>query len=181
MKSNYSHREFVAISTALAAGLGFNLGAVATYAQERAPVFQTKLHKAVIVNEPREDELKRLKDAGFDGVEAGIIPPQEAEACRKAAEANGMRIHSVLRGWAEFNSPDETKVAQTFAVTEDALRAAQAYGAETVLLAPCCISGMKMPAPRQFDIGIDGWLTIEGGDLSLAEHSQRLDLIMAGK
>ncbi len=153
MKSNYSRREFLATSTALAAGLGFGLGALP--AQENAPEFKTKLHKAVIVNKPTEDELKRLKDAGFDGVEAGIIPPQEAEACRKIAEKSGMRIHSVLRGWAEFNSSDETKVAQTLAVTEDALRAAQGYGAETVLLVPCRIGGMKMPAPRQFSIEFD--------------------------
>jgi L-ribulose-5-phosphate 3-epimerase len=31
------------------------------------------------------------------------------------------------------------------------------------------------------DVGYDGWMTIEGGNLSLQEHSQRLDLILAGK
>jgi hexulose-6-phosphate isomerase len=66
-----------------------------------------------------------------------------------------MRVHSVLRGWAEFNSDDPAKVAKTLAVTEDALRAAQAFGADAVLLVPCRISGMKMPAPRQFDIQFD--------------------------
>ena len=30
-------------------------------------------------------------------------------------------------------------------------------------------------------IGYNGWLTIEGGDLSTAENSRRLDLIIAGK
>ena len=140
--------------------------------------------------------------------------------------------------WAEFNSDDPSKVEKTLAVTEDALRAAQAYGAETVLLVPCRISGMKMPGPRQFAIefdpksghltrvvagdnapyadylkahnhaidtsreavkrlipvaekcgvvialekvGYNGWLTIEGGDLSTEENSKRLDLIIAGK
>ena len=155
MKLNYSRREFLAASTALAARLGFGLGAVPARAQENPPAFKTKLHKALIVNKPSEDELKRFKDAGFDGVEAGIVPPQEAEVCRKVAEKCGMRIHSVMRGWAEFNSDDHSKVEKTFAVTEDALRAAQGYGAETVLLVPCRISGMKMPAPRQFAIEFD--------------------------
>ena len=91
----------------------------------------------------------------FDGDEAGIVPPQEAEACRKVAEKCGMRIHSVLRGWAEFNSDDQSKVDKTLAVTEDALRAAQAYGADAVLLVPCRIGGMKMPSPRQFAIEFD--------------------------
>jgi sugar phosphate isomerase/epimerase len=31
------------------------------------------------------------------------------------------------------------------------------------------------------DIGYNGWTSIEGGDLSLEEHSRRLDLILAGK
>ena len=30
-------------------------------------------------------------------------------------------------------------------------------------------------------VGYNGWMTIEGGNLSLEEHSQRLDLILAGK
>ena len=155
MKTNYSRRDFLATSTALAAGLGFGLGATASHAQAADPTFKTKLHKALIVGKPTEEELKRFKDAGFDGVEAGIVPPQEAEACRKVAEKCGMRIHSVLRGWAEFNSDDPSKVEKTFSVTEDALRAAQGYGAETVLLVPCRIGGMKMPAPRQFAIEFD--------------------------
>jgi hexulose-6-phosphate isomerase len=155
MKSNLSRRDFLATSTAIAAGLGLGLGAVPGYARQTAPAFKTKLHKALIVGKPAEDELKRFKDAGFDGVEAGIVPPQEAEACRKVAEKCGMRVHSVLRGWAEFNSDDPSKVEKTFAVTEDALRAAQGYGAETVLLVPCRIGGMKMPTPRQFAIEFD--------------------------
>jgi hexulose-6-phosphate isomerase len=155
MKTNYSRREFLTTSTALAAGVGLGLCAAPAQAQESPPAFKTKLHKALIVNKPTEDELKRLKDAGFDGVEAGIVTPQEAEACRKAAEKSGMRIHSVLRGWAEFNSDDQSKVDKTLAVTEDALRAAQAYGAAAVLLVPCRIGGMKMPAPHQFAIEFD--------------------------
>jgi hexulose-6-phosphate isomerase len=156
MKPSFSRRDFLTTSTALAAGLGLGLGAAPSHAREADPAFKTKLHKALIVGKPTEDELKRFKDAGFDGVEAGIVPPQEAEACRKVAEKCGMRIHSVMRGWAEFNSDDQSKVAKTLAVTEDALRAAQGYGAETVLLVPCRISGMKMPAPRQFAIEFDG-------------------------
>ena len=31
------------------------------------------------------------------------------------------------------------------------------------------------------EVGYNGWMTIEGGDLSLAENSKRLDLIIAGK
>jgi L-ribulose-5-phosphate 3-epimerase len=39
------------------------------------------------------------------------------------------------------------------------------------------------PAVRKAldEVGYNGWMTIEGGDLSLAENSKRLDLIIAGK
>ncbi len=184
MKSNLSRRDFLANSTTLAAGLAFGIGAVPGGARAAEPAFKTRLRKALIVHKPSEDELKRLKDAGFDGVEAGILPPQEAEACRQAAEKAGMRIHSVLRGWAEFNSDDPAKVEKTFAVTEDALRSAQAYGADAVLVVPCRIGGMKMPAPRQFAIEFDektGHLTrVVAGDNApyadyLKAHNHAID------
>lgn len=107
------------------------------------------------MDRPTEEGLRRLKDAGFDGVEAGILPPAEAEKCRAVAEQLGMRIHSVLRGWAEFNSPEASKVEATLKTTEDALRAAQAYGADAVLLVPCRIGGMAMPRPWEFLIDFD--------------------------
>jgi predicted xylose isomerase-like sugar epimerase len=77
------------------------------------------------------------------------VTPPKAEACRKVAEKCGMRIHSVLRGWAEFNSDDASKVEKTFAVTEDALRSAQGYGAETVLLVRC-LKNQPLPSPTSF-------------------------------
>lgn len=117
--------------------------------------FKTVLKKALIVQKPTEDVLKRMKDAGFDGVEAGVLPVSEAEKCRAIADKVGMKIHSVIRGWAEFNSPDQAKVEQSYKVTEDGILAAQAYGADAVLLVPCRISGMKMPAPWEFLIDYD--------------------------
>jgi len=184
MKSNFRRRDFLATSTVFAAGLGFGLGAAPGLARAADPAFKPKLRKALIVNKPTEEELTRLKAAGFDGVEAGILPPAEAEACRKAADQCGMRIHSVLRGWAEFNSDDPGKVTQSLAVSEDALRAAQAYGADAVLLVPCRISGMKMPAPREFAIEFDpktGHLTrVVAGDNApyadyLKAHNHAID------
>ena len=42
---------------------------------------------------------------------------------------------------------------------------------------------VRWPAVRQAlaRIGYEGWMTIEGGGLSPEEHSERLDLIIAGK
>jgi len=154
MKQHLSRRDFLAAT--FAAGIGLGFGTAASDAQSARRPFKTRLRKALIVDRPTEERLAQLKEAGFDGVEAGILPPAEAERCRAMAEKLGMRIHSVLRGWAEFNSADPGKVQATLKTTEDALRAAQAFGADAVLLVPCRIGGMKMPKPREFAIEFDG-------------------------
>lgn len=156
-----NRRHFLTSSAGLAAGVG--LGAdLASAAQTPAPTpaapappgarrqepappvssldFRTTLRKALIAA-PTEDDLKRMKDAGFDGVEGRVMPVPQAAQMREAAEKLGMRIHSVLYGWAEFNSPDRADVDRTFAESQAALQTAQAFGAETVLLVPCRIGG----------------------------------------
>jgi hexulose-6-phosphate isomerase len=154
MNQPLNRRDFLLASTTLAAGFGFGFGA-SSHAADAPAAFKTNLHKALIRSKPTEDEFKRLKDAGFEGVEAGVVPVREAEECRAIADKLGIRIHSVLRGWAEFNSSDSGKVESTFRISEDALRAAQGFGADTVLLVPCRIGGMKMPKPQEFAIEFD--------------------------
>jgi L-ribulose-5-phosphate 3-epimerase len=179
-----NRRHFLASSAGVAAGLGLNASAPAAQAPTapspaRAPrpapappvsslAFTTKPRKALIA-EPTEDDLKRMKDAGFDGVEGRVIPVPQAAKMREAADKLGMRIHSVLYGWAEFNSPDRSEADRTFAESEAALRTAQAFGAETVLLVPCRIGGqgagprrpgaggpaLRMPRPWEFRIEFD--------------------------
>ncbi len=157
MKQKYNRRDFLTASAALAAGLGLGLGPGSSQGRGAETTFQTKLHKALIRNRPAEDDLKRLKDAGFDGVEGSVIDPKEAEQCRAVADKLGMKIHSVMRGWAEFNSPDQGRFDKSFAVSEQALRTAQAFGADAVLLVPCRIGGggMKIPKPWEFFIEFD--------------------------
>src|SRR5512138_60310 len=115
-----NRREFIAAS--VTAGLSFGgspvRAAESTGAQSSgAPlVFQTKPHKALIAR-PTEDDLKRLKDAGFDGVEGrSSVTPEEAAKMRLAAAKLGLRIHSVLiDNWGQFNSPDPAVVERSFA------------------------------------------------------------------
>src|ERR1051326_7917316 len=101
MKHDFTRRRFLAASTLFTASLGVQFVSGFRKAQGAAPppAFNTRLHKALIISRPTEDDFRRLKDAGFEGVEGGVIPPQEAEKCRAVAEKLGMRIHSVLRGW----------------------------------------------------------------------------------
>ena len=145
---NVSRREFLAGSAA--AGLGLLAAGRGT-----AAPFKTKLHKALIRGLPNEGVLKPLKDAGFEGIECGSwdVKPDDAKAARDAAEKLGMRIHSVLRGWVNFNNPQRTP--GELASVETALRTAGAYGADAVLLVPCRTGGMPMPQPWEFDIAFD--------------------------
>jgi len=164
MKNDLSRRHFIATSAGLAAGcaagLASSLGLDAV-SRSRAALaeepsgFATKLHKSWLVGKPTEGDLKRIRDAGFEGVEAGIVGEKEAEECRAIAEKLGMRIHSVLRGWAEFNSPDKGKVEATLADTEKAILAAKGYGADAVLLVPCRVGGLKMPLAWEWQIDYD--------------------------
>jgi hexulose-6-phosphate isomerase len=119
-----------------------------------AAQFRTTLHKALI-GKPTEETLKGWKEAGFDGMETNVwnASPQDALAARKIAERVGMKIHAVMRGWANFNNPD--KAADDVASVETALKAAQGYGADAVLLVPCRVGGMAMPEPWEFDIEFD--------------------------
>ena len=128
--------------------------------------FKTKLRKALIAR-PTEDELTRMKAAGFEGVEARVLPPEDAAKMRAVADKIGMRVHSVLYGWAEFNSPDKSEVDRTFAESQAALRSAEAFGADAVLLVPCRIGprggrgapppadAMRMPRAWEFQIEFD--------------------------
>ncbi len=210
MSASVNRRGFVRASVSVAAGLGFgaaSVGAQATGAAPQTPPrapappvsslsFKTKLQKALIAP-PTEDDLRRIKDAGFDGVEARVMPPEQAAKMRRAAEKIGLRIHSVLYGWAEFNSADRSEVERTFAESQGALRTAEAFGADALLLVPCRIGArraaggappqgpaMRIPRAWEFQVEFDpknGHLTrVVYGDSSpyadyIAAHDHATD------
>jgi hexulose-6-phosphate isomerase len=123
-----------------------------------ARTFKTKLHKAMIVNKISEELLKPYKDAGFEGVELrGAQPEADAKAGREIMEKMGMRVHSIMRGWAEFNTKDPKKLEQTIDETAHCLRTAGWYGADAVLTVPCRVDAkaMKIPEPWEFKIEFD--------------------------
>lgn len=150
--STFRRRQFLA--TAGAASLSL-LGA----SPVPAATFKTAIKKAKIIGKPEEQALRDLKAAGFDGVEVSYLFDDETEArkTRDLIEGIGLKAHSVLRGWAEFNSDDPGQVAASYAVTEKALRTAHWLGAETILLVPCRVGGVGVviPQPWEFDIEFD--------------------------
>ena len=151
MGNEHSRRDFLAASAAAGVGL---LAAGHAHGME----YRTKLHKALI-GKPDEATLRKFKEAGFEGMESSAwkVTPEEAAAARKTAEAMGMRIHSVLRGWTNFNHPEKETVDADIASVQTAILGAQAYGADAVLLVPCKVGGKDMPIPEawEFDIEFD--------------------------
>jgi hexulose-6-phosphate isomerase len=147
----FSRRGFLMASAA--AGAASLLPTSMTAADE----LKGKLRKAMIIHAVTEKALEPLKAAGFEGVETNYYAATEDEAAnlKKNADKMGMRIHSVMRGWAEFNSSDPKKVDASLEDTRKALRAAKAYGADDILLVPCRVGDIPMPSPRDFDIEFD--------------------------
>jgi L-ribulose-5-phosphate 3-epimerase len=151
MRDPLTRRAFLATSAAAGAGL--------LAAQHLCAAPPTLPRKKALIGTPSAEAWERYRKAGFHGMEstAWNISPDEAAQHRKTAEQYGMRIHSVLRGWTNFNSPEADVVASDVASVETALKACQGYGADALLLVPCRLLDDKaaVPKPEQFDIALD--------------------------
>src|SRR5262245_51981799 len=103
-----NRRQFISRTTA--AGIFTMASGVALQAAN----FKGRIRKAKIVAEVTESALEPLKAAKFDGVETThVCPEEEAAKGRAVAEKLGMRVHSVLRGWVQFNSEDPKEVEES--------------------------------------------------------------------
>jgi len=150
-----SRRHFLG-AVAATASVGF-FHSLQAQEQSRASTGPSELYKARILSVPTDDDCAALKAAGFEGIEVTKWDTSldEARKCRLIAEKHGIRIHSVMRGWANFNQPNNFDGDVESVKT--ALRTASAYGADAILLVPCRIGGggMRMPEPWAFDIDFD--------------------------
>lgn len=142
MIEGMNRREFLAASAVAGAGLALAPAAA------RAAEFKTTLRKALIRGLPDDKTLADLKAAGFHGIEctAWSAAAADAEAARRRAEAQGMTIHAVLRGWCNVNDADAAKVQADIDSVKTSLRTAQLLGADAVLLVPCRVGG-TVPDP----------------------------------
>ncbi len=150
MTAGKTRREFLLTTAAVGAGL---LCSDVYATTEKQSTF-----KKAMIGKPTLKNLSKWKAAGFDGMESNVwdVSPDQAAAARKRAEQTGMRIHSVMRGWANFNSPDPAIVAKDIASVKTALRAAEAYGASTILLFQYrLLDRVPVPKPEEFDIEFD--------------------------
>ncbi len=157
MTRHISRRDFIR-TTALTAGLAaassyLTPGQNAAFAAEGAS-YKTELHKAWGVGAIDAKQIEHLASIGVEGVETSAwdVDPAQAREGRAICEANGIKIHSVMRAWTNVNTDSAAADVQT---VNRALRAAAAYGASTILLVPCRVGGFATPAPWDFDIEFD--------------------------
>jgi len=147
-----TRREFtvaLAASSAAAAAIGTRTARAAETG------FKTTLHKALIGGLPDEKRITSMKEAGFGGLECNAwkAEPAKAEAVRKVVDRLDFKVHSVLRGWTQFN--DAKAAPGHIETVETALRTSAILGADALLLVPCRVGGVPMPAPHEFQIEFD--------------------------
>jgi hexulose-6-phosphate isomerase len=153
-----TRREFIAGSAAAGAGVfaarAFAADASGGAAAPAGPAFKTTLRKAQIMGNIDEKKCQTFREAGFEGIEttAWSVTPEQAAAGRMVAEKSGLKIHSVMRAWVNFNNPKGAD--GDIASVEKALQAAAGYGADAILLVPCR-TGVKCPEPWQYDYELD--------------------------
>ncbi|HID22237.1 MAG TPA: twin-arginine translocation signal domain-containing protein, partial [Planctomycetaceae bacterium] len=101
METKISRRRFMTVAAATGVACGL------TTRTPAAP-WKTTLYKALI-GKPDRKTITQFKEAGFEGLETRDwdVSPDQAASGRKIAESLGMKIHSVMRGWARFNHKDK--------------------------------------------------------------------------
>mgnify|MGYP001160174201 CR=1 FL=1 len=121
------------------------LAPLAMPAAQRLPI-----KKAVLISMLRptslsfKDRFQMAKDCGFEEIECQTVTdPAVAGEIRKASEATGMRIHSVMNmaHWQyPLSSADPSVVETSVKGMETSIRNAAEWGAETVLLVPAVVN-----------------------------------------
>ena len=116
--------------------------------------YKTELHCATLVGEIKAKEIEELAAAGFEGVEtyAWDAAPAKAREGRHIAEANGIKIHSVMCG-AMFNGGEELAKSEVERL-KVALKIAGEYGASSILVVPARVDEPAI-RPWKFNITFD--------------------------
>ncbi|HUZ47693.1 MAG TPA: sugar phosphate isomerase/epimerase family protein [Terriglobia bacterium] len=145
MSSETSRRDFLKATVAGAAAGALPLAAGdAGASPEKLP-----LEKGIVFSMlPRQlsypDRFKMLRDAGFQVTQVSTTPdPREAEAIKKAADAAGIRIDSVMNmaHWKyPLSSADPAVVKKSMEGMRTSLHNAHLWGSDAVLLVPAVVN-----------------------------------------
>ena len=148
MPNQSSRREFLKASMAAAAVAGLP-SAELPPPFPPAPPPKARITKGVVYGMlPKklsyDEQFKMAADAGFECVEAYTQPDEsKAEQIKKAAEAAGIKIHSVMNQahWQNpLSSADPAVVEKSMEGMRTSLRNAKFWGADAVLLVPAVVN-----------------------------------------
>lgn len=141
MTEPISRRRFLAQSSGAALALNAS-SAVAETQTETAGPKKACLFGMLPKTLDLESRFKLARDVGFEGVEGDPTDLATADKMRAAAEKAGIHIHSVIYGgWdPPLSAPDPEAARKSLQNAEAAIRCAQHYGAETILLVPAVVN-----------------------------------------
>jgi hexulose-6-phosphate isomerase len=121
-----------ALSTAAAAGAN------------RLPIKKAVLFSMLPKDMPLVDRFRMAREAGFEQIECHQTDdPAQAEEIKKAADASGLKIHSVMNGdhWKfPLSSGDPEVVSRSMKAMRTSLNNARLWGADVVLLVPAVVN-----------------------------------------
>ena len=151
-----TRREFLGTTAVAGAAMTLGVNAQTATAAEPAKKYKTQLFKSYSC--PKAANIKEIAPmvaaAGYTGIEIWDwdVDIKTAREARAVAEANGLRIHSLVRAWTTINN------AETFAKdvesVKKALRSARAYNADAILWVPCRVAAPAIN-PWEFKIEYD--------------------------
>lgn len=99
------------------------------------------------------ERFRKIRSAGFEGVEFRSPNEYETEAIVQAQEETGLEVIGVVAGWKHFGATDEGVLQKSHAELETALQDASDYGADLALLVPETVNA-EMPYDQAYDQSI---------------------------
>jgi L-ribulose-5-phosphate 3-epimerase len=147
MSNETSRRDFLKLTVAGTAALGAlpaSLGAKPAQAGSKLSIDKGLVYSMLPKEMSVADRMKLARDTGFKVVQAPTTPDQkEAEELKKAADAAGLRIDSVMNmaHWQyPLSSSDPSVVAKSMEGMRTSLHNAKLWGSDAVLLVPAVVN-----------------------------------------
>jgi L-ribulose-5-phosphate 3-epimerase len=147
MSNETSRRDFLKLTVAGTAALGVlpaSLGAKPAPAGGKLSLDKGMVYTMLPKEMSVADRFKLARDTGFKVVQAPTTPDRkEAEGLKKAADAAGIRIDSVMNmaHWQyPLSSSDPSVVAKSMEGMRTSLHNAKLWGSDAVLLVPAVVN-----------------------------------------
>jgi hexulose-6-phosphate isomerase len=141
----------------------------------RLPIAKGVLHSMLPKNLSLTDQFRLAKEVGFTDIECSTeFNPARAEEIKRAAEAAGLRIHSVMNSehWRHpLSSADAEDVKKGMHSMLTSLENARLWGADAVLLVPAVVN-----AKTSYK---DAWVRSQRQIRELIPAAERLKVVIA--